>query len=1821
MGIPNNQYYQASISQKSLWFLANFENNSPTQNIIYCWKIAGNFSINAIEQSLNFLVSQHQCLRSSFIQEGNVVLQNVKKSLTVKIVSRQIDQEQLNAQIKEFSQETFLLNEAPLFKVKLFTINKKLGYLCFSFHHIICDGWSMGVFFEGLSLIYSQIIESKKPNLGYLPEDFSDFNKDNLEDINYIENEALVYWKETLKEHVNFVVPPDKQNMSDHTFNGDREINFINKEITEKLDSVAFQYGCSTYILLLTAYIFLLHRLTGQQDISIGAPIANRLSKKYEKTIGYFVNTVVIRVHFTKNKILSFNDLLVYIKNFIFNALEFQSFPFERVVENLKPERFLSHNPLYQNMFSFEDVHVRPLLLKGCEVSSVDPNTGISKFDLECTIWRKEDILKFRLTYNSDLYESITAKSYLYSYIELLKLISNKSLNTITLDYNIFLDFDKTYISFLNGATEKYLEKTVIHKFIQVARDFPNRIAVNSNGKKITYRELEEVSEATSSYLLSLGAKGCIALELKPGINLIIIILALMRAGLTLVPLNPDDPLKRKEQILQNAQASLLITEFNNNYAYPSPKLKVEVAINEAVNFREAGSSWPDISGQSEAYIIYTSGTTGIPKGVSVNHNQLLNTIKGCSKNLAITDVNKFVSWSSYAFDIFYLEIFMPLIKGAELSLISREEILDVSYVLQALKITECIHAVPGLMEEILNIVKSSNAKTLSNIKLVLVGGDTVPSQLLYELQCIFPTARINVLYGPTEATIISTTYQYDIEKKYNYRNIIGSPLPNVYIVICDKFGNTLPRGCIGEIVIGGDSVANGYINVEAREQATFTNLNGKRVYKSGDLGRLTFDSKIEYYGREDTQVKLRGFRINLNEITSCLNKLPYIKSAITTFHQDDRGEKEIIPYCIVDWEKFNVDDGELVKQWYKLFETTHEVSSAETAEDYSGWISAITGKPLDNNIMKDWRDSTIKSILKEIPPERLNKKDVKILEIGCGTGLLLFPLVKYCSLYIATDMSKAIISKLANQIAEKNIKNVMLYLYAAHDVFQYLTQKYDIIIINSVSQYFPSAKYFKDIVAGALTYLNDEGFLFIGDVRGVPNINGLYQEIIHYKYNKLANYNKLLPRIISSEHYYEDELLIHPMVFQEILKGNSYAFYVEPRLDNYDTELLRYRYNAVIKKNATLVNIDWLEYNNILSLKEDLIAFIKKDINNICGYRNVWTLACEGEMRKFINFRKQVQLIVDAANLFVRFSLINSDHDLRIDMVIYKSRIAYLNSYFLSDDNKDAIAFFEEPIKKHYCKLIENKIISYLSENKPRYMVPKQIEFIEKINLGHNDKINFKDLPAPRYIYNDTNYIPPTSYLETELCEVWKKILGQPKIGIDDNFFAFGGTSLLVIQMVVKLRALNINLRPQAVFQYQTIREISEFITSHHTGSLIAASLVTKRQFSDFKQVAPIISPKVTQMRRVLLLGSTGFLGSHLLHDVLKEPQCEKIYCLVRGENLTEVRLRLSNNFKYYYPNDELDMGKVNVLCGDATLQNFGLDSDVWKFLSNDIDTIINSSALVSHIGERDSFHTINVDSVHNIVNLAELGKGKKIIHVSTIGVKGFCEIATKFTEASLDIGQSLTDYYSESKLNAEIILNKYKLRGGDVQIFRAGTVAPQSITGVFQKNIQNHFFTRFLHSVINLQVAPNWAHRYISLTPVDIMAKMIINLSKNSYDNSVFHINNNYKISYTKIFAWLGNCGYDIKIIPETEFIEKILKISSDEYLSKYLGGVIQLVDTKNINHNKLNDDITRNYLRDINISYPEINYDWFEKFIMHAINVGYLPEITKVATKKAY
>jgi amino acid adenylation domain-containing protein len=908
-----------SFAQQRLWFLDQLAPGSVAYNLSGRLHLQGHLDAPALEASLNEIVRRHEALRTIFsTHDGRpvqIILPEMRLPLPLEDLSSLSSVERETA-IRQFSrteaQGSFDLTKGPLVRARLLRLSEQEHMLLLTMHHIVSDGWSIRLLIDELVVLYEAFASGAESPLEELAIQYADYavwqrrwlSGDVLE-------RQLSYWRKQLGGELDVLqLPFDRQRTATPNFHGGRLKFYISKKITEALVEIGRVEGATLFMTLLAAFQLLLWRLSGQQEISVGTPVANRTRAETEGLIGFFVNTLVMRSSVRGE--LRFVEMLRGVREVALGGYAHQDVPFEKLVEEMGAERNLSVTPLFQVMFALENAPLPEVEAYGLKMRPVALEGDTVKFDLALGIEETTEGLVADWQYRADLFEAATIERIARHFQTLLEgivanpeaLIADLPLLTSEEQHQLLVEW--------NDTRQTVPQTPPVHElFAEQATLRADAPAILFEDQTLSFSQINGRANQLARHLLDcgLGAEATIGVMLERGPESLVALLAVFKTGGCYLPLDPLYPPERLAFMLADAQASLLITETSVRARLPESAARVICLDADAEQISQKGTEKPNVEvlPQQLAYIIYTSGSTGRPKGVSVEHRQLLHTLRAAQEVLQLTPADCMPCIASFSFDISLLELLTTPLVGGRCLLVSTREALDAAVLKRVLKEATVLHAVPGVMRRFVGFARAHGGGALGDeyrqLRQLLVGGEAVAPELLAEMEEVFPGAAVRVLYGPTEATIICATYTVD-EGAEVKGQMIGRPLGDVVLRVLDERGRLVPVGVEGEIYVGGEGVARGYrhradLTAERFLPDEYGARAGARIYRTGDRGRYLADGSVEFRGRTDEQVKVRGFRIELGEIEGALAEHEEVREAVVVAREEADGEKRLVAYIV----------------------------------------------------------------------------------------------------------------------------------------------------------------------------------------------------------------------------------------------------------------------------------------------------------------------------------------------------------------------------------------------------------------------------------------------------------------------------------------------------------------------------------------------------------------------------------------------------------------------------------------------------------------------------------------------------------------------------------------------------------------------------------------------------------------------------------------------------------------------------------------------------------------------------------------------------------
>nr|WP_150149854.1 non-ribosomal peptide synthase/polyketide synthase [Bacillus swezeyi] len=899
----DKEYYSLSSSQRRLYIINQIEGGGTSYNMPFVMKIEGRFDVHRFEEAFQQLIQRHEALRTSILMADGEPVQKIEKDVNFKVKYGQLGIERLEEKIKSFIRP-FDLEKAPLLRAELLKVNDDEHIMMFDMHHIISDGVSLAVFTQELAELY----EGKQlPPLPIQYKDFSEWQKQFYQKDEIKKQED--YWLNVFQDEVPVLnLPTDYQRPQKRHFEGDIFEFEIDGETSAKLKKMAKENGVTMYMLLLAGYTTLLSKYTGQDDIIVGSPIAGRHHSDLKHVIGMFINTLAMR-NYPKGGML-FTDYLKEVKETALKAYENQDYQFDELVEKLDLKRDMSRNALFDTMLVLQNFDSDEFDIEGLKFKPIQTDIQISKFDLTLTAAETDDDIQCVLNYCTKLFKRTTIKRMAGHFNHILKEIANRpdmQLNEINM---LSEEEMNTLLTKHHGKQADYpKDKTVHELFEEQAEQTPDKTAVVFEDRKLTYRELNERSNQLARLLREkgAGAGAAVGIIIEPSLEMIVSMMAVLKAGAAYLPIDTEQLSKRTNEILHDSAAKIWLVKGSvmENVIFHGEVVNVE---DSSIYAKDSSNLSACSAAENNAYIIYTSGSTGKPKGVFVRHYNVVNYTAWFIKEAGLKENDKALLVSSYTFDLGYTGIFSSLLSGSELHIARKAVYSNAHRALKYMKENEITYLklTPSLFHILVNDPSFSAENHCEKLRLAVLGGEMINTRDVEAFYKQYPNGVIMNHYGPTETTIGSVFKVIDPERLQSFKAspVIGTPIHNTKAYVLDQNMKLLPEGVFGELCITGDGVAGGYVNRPDATAEKFVEnpfAQNEKMYRTGDLARRLSDGNIELSGRIDTQVKVRGYRIETEEIKNRLLTHEKIREAFIAVKEAEEGSRQLCAYFTAD--------------------------------------------------------------------------------------------------------------------------------------------------------------------------------------------------------------------------------------------------------------------------------------------------------------------------------------------------------------------------------------------------------------------------------------------------------------------------------------------------------------------------------------------------------------------------------------------------------------------------------------------------------------------------------------------------------------------------------------------------------------------------------------------------------------------------------------------------------------------------------------------------------------------------------------------------------
>ncbi|MEV0318575.1 amino acid adenylation domain-containing protein [Streptomyces sp. NPDC050658] len=1494
-----------SSAQRRILFLGALEPANSAYTSVNPFRLTGRLDPAVLHRCLNEITARHEILRTVFPTADGVPVQRVRDAAPVPMpvvdlralppARRAAEAERL---IAAEHGVPFDLPHAPPVRFRLIRLSAEESVLLTVFHHVLVDGWSLAVIGRELTTLYEAFTLGLPSPLPPLPVQYAGYARWEAACEGGTEAERqLAYWEAHLSGAPDRLdLPTDRPRPPVQSHRGATHAFLVDPALTKALRELGTRHGATLHMTLLAALSAVLHRYSGQDDMIIGGAVANRRQSALHDLVGFFANSVLFRVRLDDDP--GFTEHLDRVRRTCLDAHAHQDVPVDLIARGLFPERDLARNPLYQVNFTLHNTPPVTGEPAGLAVTLLDTATESCRFDLDFNILETDEGLDCLVDYATDLFDAGTVARLCDSLVELLSAVAaDPGRRLSALPVLSAGELRRIVHEWNDTGTDTCA--TPLHELVtaQAART-PDAVAVAvavavsgegvgagagagaGAGHTMTYAELDAAANRLAHHLRDHGARpgAVVAVLMDHGPQTVTALLAILKTGAAYVPLDRAHPPSRTNALLADSGAAVLVVCDGLPDGVDPAGARVVRTAAEADAVAGRPSTAPDVrvSADDLIYLMFTSGSTGRPKAALLTHRNVVNYLLWARDHYAVADGAGVPVHSPLAFDLTVTSVFAPLLAGQRVLLpaapaadgtpdAALRSLLTDAADLSFVKLTPS-HL--RLLEQ------SADGGPLSlPVRTVVLGGEALSEDALSALRAGTSGLRIVNEYGPTETAVACTAYEAGGAPGAATGGPvpIGRPITNVRVHVLDDALRPVPVGVPGEAFVGGAGVGQGYwrrpaLTAERFVPDPFGTVPGARLYRTGDLVRLLPGGDLEYLGRRDEQVKVRGHRLEPAEVEAAVRSHPEVRDCAVEVVGGAPGDERIVAFVRLRSETRSDRnwDGDRVDEWRKLYETTYgelsETTYGEQSEDpdgsfnLAGWLSSYTGRPLDADHMRGWLDGTLHRI-RALRPRN-------VLEIGSGTGMILLNLAPDCESYRATDVSDPAVSYVRRTVAAMDLPPGRVEVRAAPAHRGIATAPGDpapdTMVLNSVAQYFPSADYLLDVLRQAVDAVPDGGRIFLGDLRSLPLLDLFHTSVQVHRAPANMRVAELRSRI-SRQSALDPELCVDPRLFGELAAHwpRIGRVHVLPKPGRDDNELSHYRYDVVLtvgpkppEPDHPATVLDWaaspLAPDEALRLleREQPARLVLTGVPNarIAGALALRDLIADraptssvGELRARASALSLQGCapqdwwdLADRCAYEVELSWLDGRPDGAYDVILVRrdtdrdtggsaapatGRVVAMPPA----EPFDARRHTNDPHWRRACAVTIPDVDAHVRRWLPEPVVPAHYVPLPELPLtanGKTDRTQLRRLAADPEVVQRAAWTVATRELtatEEVVAEVWRELLDCGDVTPDDDFFGLGGHSLLTLQVVFRLRKrLDVALPARAPFDHRTLAELA---------------------------------------------------------------------------------------------------------------------------------------------------------------------------------------------------------------------------------------------------------------------------------------------------------------------------------------------------------------------------------------------------------------------------
>ncbi|MET0497199.1 MAG: non-ribosomal peptide synthase/polyketide synthase [Steroidobacteraceae bacterium] len=1433
-----------SHAQHRLWFLWQLDPTNTAYHISGDFRFSGAMDPFALRESFAAIVSRHESLRTVFgAADDGSAWQRVLPALApdisfidVRMLDPAAREARVADEVHRIQESPFDLCNGPLLRIGIIQLAAAEWQLVLTIHHIVADGWSLQLLFDELSAQYSARVRGFPVESAPLPVQYIDHSAWQRTWLEQGERERqLAWWRQQLgDEHPVLELPVDRPRRSATAYRPVRHEIVLSQSLASALRDRCVSQRATLFAVLLAAFQTLLRRYTSHDDIRIGLPVANRQHKDAEGIIGFFVNTLVLRSCIDREATL--DSVLHRSVHALNDACAHQDLPFEQLVEALQPGRDLGQSPLFRVVMNHLRIDPRALSsLPGLRLEDSWVGKQAAQFELALdTMEVTTGEIRVRFTCAADLFDVATVARFADHYLRVLECFARHPERRVR-DIELLGESERARLQGWSVNTVRQRDASTVHGLFerQAARS-PDATALVFGDETLTYAALNRRANRLAHRLIAMGVKPetRVGIAAQRSIELVVGLLGIMKAGGAYVPIDPGYPAERLRYMLEDSGVTLLLAQSPLDAVSDVGKVTQIVLSQLDVSRERQDDPAVALHGDNLIYVIYTSGSTGKPKGTANRHRSLYNRLAWGQQFDPLVATDVVLQKTPFNFDISFWEFFWPLSSGATLALAEPGAHRDPQHLIELVRRhrVTTIHFVPSMLQA---FVAAEGIETCDTLRRMICSGEALTVEAQNQVFARLPRVALYNLYGPTEAAIEVTHWKCVDEDRLAVP--IGRPISGTRTVILDADLQLAPQGVIGELYLGGTGLASGYPTRAGLTAERFVadplSDDGTRLYRTGDLARWRADGQIDYMGRVDHQVKIRGHRIELGEVEAQLLSQPEVREAVVLARRRE-GDTRLVAYVVPTAGALDVVDGQAsvrdgrVAQWESVFDSAY--GSQARAPDFRGWNNSYTDLPIPEAQMREWLQATVDRIAALDPRS--------ILEPGCGVGLLVEHLAPRVRTYVATDLAASAVASLsAWTSAQPSLAHVEVRQAEAADLAGTDAREFDTVVLNSVVQYFPDADYLLSVLEGAARTVGAAGSIFVGDLRHMALLPMFHCSVQLARAPLTLTVRQLRSRIQRALAQ-DKELVVDPAFFTAVAAHLGRSVEVLLKRGNADNELTNYRYDVVLRAKAIDVEPEsWTPGPDVFErLAECIVTHRPRAIRlrslpnrRLMRDLNAWRqldssdagdtvaeLSVRLDRIEHTGFDPEAfWSLGERLGYHVEVAWAEGQDDGSFDVSLVERSMVKDRA----DANVDPQAlpdrwrsFASDPLRALRMQQLGTRLRERLHRQLPEYMVPAQIAVLDALPLTANGKLDRKALPEPQLASTEA-YEPPRTDVETTLAAIWSTVLGIERLGRHDNFFELGGDSIVSLQIVARMRQAGWKITARQMFERQTVEQLAQ--------------------------------------------------------------------------------------------------------------------------------------------------------------------------------------------------------------------------------------------------------------------------------------------------------------------------------------------------------------------------------------------------------------------------